>query len=322
MVEDILIVKTTSLGDVVHALPIVSDIRALSSAARIDWVVEQPFADVARLHDGVANVIPVAIRRWRRALWRASVRAEIASCVRRLRQQRYDAIIDAQGLFKSALIAAAAHGKRYGLDFRSSREPLAFFYDQAFRVPWTLHAVERNRMLAAQALGYRVPAHCNYGIGVEPRTFDWLGERRYAVLLHATSADSKLWTERNWIVLGAALAALGIAVVLPWGSVAERDRSERIASLLADAIVPPALTLRDLAGLFAGAYAIVGVDTGLTHLAAALGTPTVGVYCATDPAATGLYGCARAGNLGGVGRAPEPMEVLNEVRRLAIDDRS
>jgi heptosyltransferase-1 len=316
MAKNILLVKTSSLGDVVHALPAVSDARSVSAVERIDWVVEESLAAVPRLHSGVTGVIPIAIRRWRRALWQSRIRGEIAVCMRRLHEQSYDAVIDAQGLFKSALIALAARGTRYGLDFRSSREPLAPFYHRTFRVSWKLHAVERNRLLLAQALGYPVPQRCDYGISAVPRRFDWLAATAYAVLLHVTSGDYKLWDEQSWLALGDALNSAGIACVLPWGSAREHERSLRVAGKLRVAIVPPALGLEDIAGLFAGAKAVVGVDTGLTHLAAALGVPTVGIYCATDPAATGIYGCARARNLGGIGQTPAVNEVVKMLEQL------
>lgn len=317
MAKSILLVKTSSLGDVIHALPAISDVKSVAAAAQVDWVVEEPLMAVPRLHSGVAHVIPVAIRRWRRALWQGGVRDEIAACLSRLRGQEYDAVIDAQGLFKSALIALAARGTRYGLDFHSSREPLALFYHRTFRISWQLHAVERNRLLLARALGYDVPQRCSYGISTVPRHFDWLAAEPYAVLLHATSGDYKLWHDQNWIALGRALVSSGIRCVLPWGNARERGRSESIAATLRSAVVPPALSIEELAGLFAGARAVIGVDTGLTHLAAALAVPTVGIYCGTDPAATGLYGCARALNLGGIGTAPTAVEVISAVEKVA-----
>ena len=314
--NNILLVKTSSLGDVIHALPAISDIKSVAACGRVDWVVEAPLAAIPRLHAGVSGVIPVAIRRWRRALWRASVRDEIAAGVCRLREQSYDAVIDAQGLFKSALIALAARGTRYGLDFHSSREPLALFYHRTFRISWEMHAVERNRLLLARVLGYEVPQRLSYGISAAPRHFDWLAGAPYAVLLHVSSGDYKQWGKQNWIALGNALNSAGISCVLPWGNERERERSERVAASVRAAVVPPALGLDDLAGLFAGARAVAGVDTGLTHLAAALGVPAVGIYCATDPAATGIYGCARALNLGGIGRSPAVNEVVKMLERL------
>jgi heptosyltransferase-1 len=315
--KKILLIKTSSLGDVIHALPAVTDLKAAGGAARIDWVVEESLVPIVKLHPAVDDIIPVAMRRWRRAWWRCSIRDEVSAYRRRLRAKTYDAIVDAQGLIKSALIARAARGVRHGLDFHSAREPLALFYHHTYRIPWDMHAVERTRLLVARAVGYAVPPICDYGIQASPRTFEWLATDSYAVLLHASSGDYKLWSEQNWQLLGDALNAGGITCVFPCGSPQERQRSERIARNLRAAVVPPALGLAELAGLLAGARTAVGIDTGLTHLAAALGVPTVGIYNATDPAATGIYGCARAVNLGGIGRAPTAQQVISTVAGIA-----
>ena len=317
----ILLVKTSSLGDVVHNLPVVSDIRRHAPDAEIDWVVEASFAAIARLHPGVRGVIPVALRRWRRTLLHQTTRREICSFLGKLREHEYDAIIDTQGLLKSALVARAARGTCYALDWHSSREPLRFLYERTFRVPWGQHAVERNRCLAAQALGYAVPPQVYYGICAQRRAFPWLPNQPgqpYAVLLHATSADRKLWPERHWIELSKYLFLNNIICMLPWGNDGERARSEQLAAMISGAVVPPALALDDVAALLAGAQGVVGVDTGLTHLAAALNVPAVGIYCATDPAATGIHGCARAINLGGIGAPPAVADVIDAWKKVTL----
>jgi len=303
----ILFVKTSSLGDVVHNCPAVSDAARALPGAQIDWVVEEPFAPVAAMHSSVRRVIPVAVRRWRGAAWNPSVWREIRDFRRAVGAERYDAIVDTQSLLKSALIAACAQGPRHGLDAASAREPLAArFYNHQHAVPRDLHAVERNRRLAAAALGYAVPASLDYGLR-PPRSVDGA---RPAVLLTMTSRDDKLWPETSWIELG---RALGAPAVLPWGSERERLRVERIAQALPEARVPPRMAIDELAGLFAGARAVIGVDTGLTHLAAALGARTVGLYCGSDPALTGIHGAPRAVNLGAPGRAPAVAEVLKSL---------
>ena len=313
---DILLVKTSSLGDIVHALPALTDTRRCIPHARIDWAVESAFAAIPRMHPAVARTVEVALRDWRRGFWRTPKRAAMRAALRELRRKRYDAVIDAQGLIKSALIARLAHGPRYGLDWHSAREPLGVFYDKTFRVPWTLHAVERNRRLVAGALGYAVPEQLDYGIAAAPRRFEWLPTGPYAVLLHATSDERKLWRGQDWIAVGSYFERAGAHCVLPSGSARERERSARLARGLRRATVAPALNLDDLAALCAGARIVVGVDTGLTHLAAALGTPTVGIYGATDPAATGIYGAARAINLGGIGTPPAAGAVIAAAERL------
>jgi heptosyltransferase-1 len=312
----ILLVKTSSLGDVVHNLPVATDIRAAVPGAEIDWVAEESFVAVPRLHPAVAHVLPVAIRRWRSSLLGAAARREIAGFLGELRKLPYDAVIDTQGLIKSAVLARLARGTRHGFDLASAREPLSFFYDRAYSVPWTLHAVQRNRLLAARALGYALPARVDYGIAAPPAKFVWLPDGRHAVLLHATSARSKLWRVESWIELGARLAERGVRSVLPWGDTVERLRAEEIARPIPGAVVAPALSLADAAAMLGGAHAVVGVDTGLTHLAAALGRPTVALYGATDPASTGLYGCARGVNLGGVGKPPAVDDVVVTLDQL------
>jgi heptosyltransferase-1 len=300
----ILFVKTSSLGDVVHNCPAVSDAARALPGAAIDWVVEAPFAGIAAMHPAVRRVIPVAVRRWRAALWKPSVWSELAQWRRELRAERYDAVLDTQSLVKSALISRAALGRRHGMDRASAREPLAAsFYDVTHAVPRGLHAVERNRLLAAAALQYQKNDSPDYGLRVP-------GAERsgYVVLLTMTSRADKLWPEERWIALGRGLRA---PTVLPWGSEAERARAERIAHQIGGSVLPKSLDLDSLAKLFSAARGVVGLDTGLTHLAAALGTPTVGIYCGSDPALTGLYGAPQAKNVGAAGRQPEVDEVLS-----------
>lgn len=316
-VQRILLVKTSSLGDVIHNLPVASDIRAALPDAVIDWVVEESYAPISSLHPAVGRVLPVALRRWRYAFLRASARAQIAAFARELRREPYDAVIDTQGLAKSALIARLARGTRHGLDFASAREPLSPLYDRVYSVPWSLHAVERNRALAAQALGYRVPARVDYGIAAPAAAASWLPPARYAVLVHATSSSSKLWPADRWVELGTQLERSGTRSVLPWGGAAEQARAQDIAGRVPGAVVAPALSLTDVAAVLAGARAVVGVDTGLTHLACALGIPTVGLYCATDPGATGLHGGARIANLGGKNAPPSVQDALAAIQNLA-----
>ncbi len=238
--------------------------------------------------------------------------------MREVRQVRYDAIIDTQGLLKSAVLARAAEGSRYGLDWHSSREPLCLFYDRVFRVPWTAHAVERNRRLCGLALGYEASGPPDYGIRAEPSRAAWLPARPFVVLLHATSHPSKLWPEAHWLELGAWLANQGYGAVLPWGDPAERQRAVRLAERLPDAVVPERLGLDQLAAVMTASAGVVGVDTGLTHLAAALAVPVVGIYGATDPAATGVYAAGRALNLGSIGRLPSVEEVVNALQQIGV----
>lgn len=316
---NILLIKTSSLGDVVHNLPVVSDIRARFPGARIDWVVEEAYRDIVGMHPGVHRAIPVALRRWRGNVLKPTHWREFGHFRHALSGMRYDCVIDTQGLIKSALLAQAAAGTRHGYARGSAREPLAArFYDVAHVVPRDLHAVVRNRRLAALALGYSVPAALDYGIAA-PAAAEPFHVQPYCVLLHATSRADKLWPESAWMQLGGELARQGCALVLPWGDAAERARSERIARALPGSIVPAALDILGVAGLLAGAQAVLGVDTGLTHLAAALGRPVVALYCRTQPGLTGVYAPrgAPVRNLGGVDRLPGVAEVLAALHEVA-----
>jgi len=307
----ILFVKTSSLGDVVHQCPAASDAARGIPQARIDWVVEDAFAGVARMHANVARVIPVAVRRWRSALWRPAVWREIAAFRRSLQGERYDAIVDTQGLLKSAFISSLASGTRHGMDRASAREPLAArFYDRTHFVPRGLHAVERNRRLTAAALGIALPSAIDYGLRAAAAPAQKL-PAAYSVLLTMTSRADKLWPEARWIELGRALA---LPVVLPWGGAEEHSRAERIARGVGQAVVPGKMMLEELAQVLAGARNVVGLDSGLTHLAAALGVPAVAIFCGSDPALTGLYGAPRAANVGARGRPPQVFEVLQALQ--------
>ncbi len=308
-----LIVKTSSLGDVIHNLPILADIRTHHPDMRFDWLVEEAFADIPALHPAVDAVIPVAIRRWRHSLFAAATWRELAAFRERLRRQNYDLVLDTQGLLKSALLALGAHGTRHGQDRASAREPLAALcYQKHHHVPRNQHAVARNRMLAARALGYPLPAGApDYGIEAPGAAPPCVPPQAYVVGLHATSRASKLWPAPHWIALGRLLAARGLALLLPWGSEAERQGAQIVAAAVPQAAVLPRLRLAELATVLAGARAAVGVDTGLVHLAAALALPTVAIYTDTDPQLTGVCpGRSRAVNLGGIGKVPAPEAVL------------
>ena len=339
------------MGDVIHALPVVTDILSARPDLRIDWVVEEGFADLPALHPGVGEVIPVAIRRWRRQLTRAQTWTEIGALRARLRLNRYDLTLDLQGLLKSALVARWTGAPVLGFDRASAREPLAALaYARSFTVSRDLHAIERLRQLAGQALGYPVQGPPRFGLRAPARDLSWLPAGPYVVLLHATSRAEKLWPQDRWIALGVALAARGHSLVLPWGSEAERLAAQRLVdairqqmpvatptdrlstapstepsaapstepstSSLPTALLAPKLALAECAGLLANAAAVVGVDTGLTHLAAALECPTVALFAATEAWRYGPYWSARAISLGSAGNWPQVPEVLHSLDAL------
>jgi len=317
----ILLVKTSSMGDIVHALPIVADIHAACPGAEVQWLVEEAYSALPRLHPGIARVITVAFRRWRSNLFSRDTWREIGAYRHELREP-HDFVIDAQGLTKSALLALPARGLRCGYAWGSGRDDFAtLFYQRRVEVSLGIHAVERNRQLAAESIGYALPQRVDYGIRPPPLAdLPELGELQvgpYAVLLHATSRPEKLWPEERWAALGARLEQRGVRSLLPWGGEEERLRSVRLATAIPGALVTPRLPLRALAALLGNAAFVVGVDTGLTHLAVALGRPTVGLYCATEPGLNGVYGSASAVNLGGMGTPPAADRVLETLVRIA-----
>jgi heptosyltransferase-1 len=315
----VLLVKTSSLGDVVHNLPVASDIHRVFPDARIDWVVEENFAEIPRLHPAVADVIPVAVRRWRKSPWSPATWREITAYRRAVTADFHDAVVDTQGLLKSALLARWAKARLCGHAADSAREPLAArFYQRRYSVDKRLHAVTRNRLLAAMALDYSLDAlPLDYGIAAPPLAAPWLPAGRYAVLLTATSRSDKEWPEAAWRSLGAALIDAGLSCVLPGGTPAERARAARLAAMLGrGAVAAPAMNLTELSRLLAGTALVVGVDTGLVHLAAALGRPTIALYCASAPALTGVLAGADAVNLGDKGRPPADGEVIRQAREL------
>lgn len=313
----ILLVKTSSMGDVIHNLPIVSDIRSRFPDAEIHWLVEEGFADIPRLHPGVNEVIPVALRRWRKQLYQPAAWREIASLRRRLKTAPYDFILDTQGLIKSALLGHMAEGLHIGYAKSSAREPLAaLFYDRTFQVDPNAHAVVRYRTLAAQAFDLAQDLPLNYGLPAPQAAPLWAPDAPYAVLLHATSRDEKLWPEDNWVALAMHLRAKDIIALLPWGNVAEFERAQALVSRIPDAVVAPRMRLTEAAALLARARLVVGVDTGLVHLATAVGTPTIGIYCGSDPTKNGLYAATPIANLGKHGAPPGVAEVIAQAEAM------
>lgn len=319
----LLIVKTSSLGDVIHNLPIINDILKHRSDIEIDWVVESSFADIPRMHPAIRRVIPVAIRRWRKALFVKQTWLEIKAAKQQLLQQNYDIILDTQGLIKSGLITYLSHGHKHGYDRSSARESLAScFYDATHQVSRAQHAVARNRTLAALTFGYPIPENLpDYGIKAavlkNSATDGTIISSPYIIGLHGTSRNSKLWPTERWIALGNELAKQKLSLALPWASEAELQRAQAIANTVNSAIVLPKLSIHQLASVISQAQAAIGVDTGLSHLATALGIPTIAIYTDTNPALTGLYAgnLAPAYNLGNIGVIPSVSDVVDALKK-------
>ena len=289
----VLLIKTSSLGDVVHALPAITEASQQLPGVRFDWMVEERFAEVPAWHPAVDRVIPVAIRRWRKNPVQAVRSSEWRALRETMKTVEYDLVIDAQGLLKSALLVWLVDATAAGYDRHSIREPAAtLFYQHRYAVSRKQHAVERIRQLFSAALDYPLAASPP-GYGANPSIAGpEIPEEGvdYLVWLHGTTWPSKLWPETYWIKLSYLAVEAGYEVLLPWGSEEERQRAKRIASNVAGVTVLPRMSLTELAVVLRGAAGVVGVDGGPAHMAAAVAVPMVCLYGATSPALTGAWG--------------------------------
>ncbi len=329
--QKFLIVRVSSLGDVVHNMPAVADIRRRYPGAQIDWLVEESFADLVQLVVGVNRAIPFSLRRWRKRLLAPPTWREIAAFRRELVAEHYDLVIDCQGLIKTAWVASWARGPLVGLGNRTDGAgyewPVRFLYDRRVPIPPRTHVVERTRQLVASALDLPLPTpddDIDFGFNTSAAALalSELGLNLpvpYVVFVHATSRADKQWPESAWLELGRALVARGASLVLPWGNDAERVTSERLAKEFgAAAIVPPRLSLPAVVGLLDAAAATVGVDTGLVHIAAALKRPTIELYNFPTAWRTGGYWSPHVVNLGEGGVPPTLQQVKSALAGFGL----
>ncbi len=281
----VLIVKLSSLGDVVHAMPAVQDIRAVHPDAVIDWVVEPAFAPLVRRVAGVRRVIECSMRRWRRAWWTGATRAEWRAFKAQLQEEQYDAVIDLQGLTKSAIVAKLARGTRFGLanqtEGSSWEAPASFLVDHAIRVEPHIHAMDRSRVLVGAALGRAPEGPPKYGLNPKQRVFRTANPT--VAFVHGTSRDDKLWPVDHWIQLGKRVIEAGWRIGLPQGNEMEMTRAEMIAAGLQfekafHVEVWPTLSLDAVLDRLALTQGVIGVDSGLSHIAVALDLPHVQLY--------------------------------------------
>lgn len=275
----VLIVKLSSLGDVVHAMPVVHDIRTVYGGAHIDWVVEPAFAPLVRRVQGVSEVIECAQRRWRKRWWTSAVRAEWRAFKARLTAERYDAVLDLQGLTKSAIVARMARGPSFGLANRTEGSgyemPVRWLVDQTITITPRIHAVDRSRELAARALNYQVSGSPHFGLLAHGEPVS----QPTVVFVHGTSRDDKLWPEECWIELGQRMASARFAVALPHSGARELERAQRLAKAIGQqAVVWPEMSLDGLIDRMGSAVGVIGVDSGLSHIAVALNLPHVQLY--------------------------------------------
>jgi heptosyltransferase-1 len=311
----ILLVKTSSMGDVIHNLPVIADILAHYPEAQFDWMVEESFAEIPKLHPQVRNIIPVAVRRWRKSILSRDTWREISDLKTRLKHTHYDAIIDTQGLLKSAIMANLAQGEIHGMDYHSAREPIAsIFYRHKYPVARNQHAVQRNRVLAALALNYPISKLApHYGLGnLTSQQINLELPHDYVVFLHGTSRDSKLWPVSHWVALAENLKQFNLQVLLPWSNPSEESRAKDIAAQSSNVQVLPKLKLTALASILADSKLNIGVDTGLMHLSTALNKPSIAIYTDTNPEFTGVLPSIEnlAINIGGKAQIPSADDVF------------
>ncbi|MBJ7311390.1 lipopolysaccharide heptosyltransferase I [Rugamonas sp. CCM 8940] len=322
---NILLVRVSSLGDVLHNLPMVADIARHCPDANIDWVVEEGYVSLVRQNSRVRNIIPFALRRWRKSLGKPETRAEMKAFWRRLREQEYDYVFDTQGLLKTGAIMGMARvvkgGRKVGLangSEGSGYEGISrLFHSESVPTDPRTHAVARGRLVAGAALGYSVDTPADFGLpaleAAAPRP-DWMPAGAYAVYFHGTARDAKKWSAQNWIELGRQLAPMPI--LLPWGSAKELAEAEQLAAGLPNARVLPKLSMADAVLLARHAALAVGVDTGLTHIAAAFTVPTVEIYADSPRWKTEGNWSPKIINLGDQGAPPGVAEVAAAAKSL------
>ncbi|MFP5390794.1 MAG: lipopolysaccharide heptosyltransferase I [Gammaproteobacteria bacterium] len=320
----ILLVRVSSLGDVLHNLPMVADILRHHPDATIDWVVEEGYVSLVRRNPHVRRIFPWALRRWRKSLGKAATRREIGAFFRTLREEEYDYVFDTQGLLKTGIIMGAARIRRGGAKVGLANGSEGSGYEGISRVFHTrsipldarTHAVARGRLVAAAALGYTLDAPADFGLangptGARPA---WMPPEPYAVFFHGTARDAKKWAPSHWIATGLALAPMPI--LLPWGSQGERQEAEQLAAGIPHARVLPKLSMDEAVELARHAALAIGVDTGLTHIAAAFARPTVEIYADSPKWKTEGNWSDRIVNLGDQGAPPSVDEVVGAARRL------
>ncbi|MEI8118564.1 MAG: lipopolysaccharide heptosyltransferase I [Methylophilaceae bacterium] len=340
---NILIVKLSSLGDVLHNLPVFWDLRAQYPEAQIDWVVEEGYVHLIEPlltrqgFKGIDRIIPIAMRRWKKSLFNKKTRMELKSFLKNLRSIRYDMVIETQGLLKAALVtrlAKRSHGSVIaGLANAtedSGYEPMSrWFYTKCVPVPKHCHAVNRSRLVAAVAMNVIQPDMKTSPPQFYPQAFvDQLAQKSseisteftqpYVLFFHATARAAKQWDEAHWVEVGRFIAAKGQRVILPWGNAKEKQVSQRLCSKIPGSVVPEAFSLEQAFSIVAGAEMTIGVDTGLTHLSAIMYKPTIEIYCDSPRWKTEGFWSTKIKNLGDTASPPTVKQVLEAVQQIYI----
>jgi heptosyltransferase-1 len=334
---NILIVKLSSLGDVLHNLPIVWDIRQQYPDARLDWAIEEAYVELiiplltSPSFKGIDHIIPLSLRRLRKELkhrgWNAILQ-DIQAQKKQLQTIPYDIVIETQGLLKSALITYLARKSPQvivsGIGNRtqdSGYEPLSrLFYTKSIKVPLHYHAVDRSRAVASGGIGTQLPNRDESPPQFYPPTLInslaqlpnplGLDKGSYVMCFHATARLAKCWSNENWIAIAKEFSLRGLIMVFPWGNPKEKLISEHLAKEVPNAVVPEAFSIQDAFVINAQAKLVIGVDTGLTHLAAVLGVPTIELYIDSPKWKTEGYWSQQVINLGDKQQAPTLEEVI------------
>ncbi|MDY7540419.1 lipopolysaccharide heptosyltransferase I [Undibacterium sp. 5I1] len=326
----ILLIRVSSLGDVLHNMPIVDDLLRHFPDAQIDWVVEEAYVHLVKLNPGVRQIFAFALRRWRKSLFTSQTRQEIKHFFTRLREQEYHLVLDTQGLLKTGIIMGMARitstGKKIGLangTESSGYEGISrIFHTDSVAVDRRTHAVLRGRLVAAYAGGYKVDTPACFGLNKlytesQPRPA-WMPSKPYAVFFHGTAGASKKWDRYNWVQIAAPLIQQDLAILIPWGNAAEKAEAEQMAIQMQQAIVLPPLSMQDAIMLAQAASIVIGVDTGLTHIAAAYETPTIEIYSGSPRWKTEGNWSDAIINLGDNGAPANFIEVQNAIQKLLV----
>lgn len=320
----ILLTRLSSMGDLIHTLPAIDDLSRFCPEIELHWMCETGFTDIAQLHPFVKKAIPMNWRKWRKHIGSTTTWQQLQQLRQTLRQEKYDFVLDSQSLLKSAIFSKLADAPIYGLDWNSAREPLASLaYQKTFTVPKGKNAIWRNRQLFAQIFQYEPAEQTHFGAVIPSEVRVKALPTAYHIALHATSRDSKLWPENDWYtLLNQLFEQDGLPVLLPWGNEQERQRAERIAKHVPSARICPPVSLLQAAYILNHAKIIIGVDTGLLHLANALDKPIVGIYTDSDPNKTGVQPSNWAINLGNVGIIPSINEVFQAALHIQNNDKT
>ncbi|HIQ14923.1 MAG TPA: lipopolysaccharide heptosyltransferase I [Leucothrix sp.] len=292
-----LIVKTSSLGDIVHMLPALTDAAKCIPSASFDWVTESGFSEIPAWHPNVDLVIQNSLRRWRKEVLKRTTWSEFKAFKNALQKEPYSKAIDSQGLVKSAIIARLSQGEAWGYDKHSIRDPFASrLYQHTVSVPYKEHAVTRNRLILAKTLGYSIDSlPLDYGIAGNNDFRSALKKLSkeikipdiFVMALHGTSRKEKEWPVENWEQFIQEIGSAGYAILFPWGNNEELARAKYLSEKYEMAITLPRSSLTTLSGLIEKASAVIGMDTGLMHIAAALDKKGIGIYPVTEPKLSG-----------------------------------